>query len=213
MSQNRNNSYSRGKRRKKKRKSRNKVIAARLIFVGIILVLIALLIIGLTKILASFSENIITDTDVSTVTVLRNGKIKQTIVEDFNPGFYDEKSLEDEIESRIEASDGKVESEGFEISDGVATLRLKYDSDEAMAAFNDQVFYADTIDALLEEGISFDSNAIKAGGSHAVIVSETMDVRCPKKILYTGGTVTIDEDDPKLAHCTADDGQLAFVIY
>lgn len=213
MSQNRNNSYSRGKRRKKKRKSRNKVIAARLIFVGIILVLIALLIIGLTKILASFSENIITDTDVSTVTVLRNGKIKQTIVEDFNPGFYDEKSLEDEIESRIEASDGKVESEGFEISDGVATLRLKYDSDEAMAAFNDQVFYADTIDALLEEGVSFDSNAIKAGGSHAVIVSETMDVRCPKKILYTGGTVTIDEDDPKLAHCTADDEQLAFVIY
>ena len=213
MSQNRNNSYSRGKRRKKKRKSRNKVIAARLIFVGIILVLIALLIIGLTKILASFSENIITDTDVSTVTVLRNGKIKQTIVEDFNPGFYDEKSLEDEIESRIEASDGKVESEGFEISDGVAKLRLKYDSDEDMAAFNDQVFYADTIDALLEEGVSFDSNAIKAGGSHAVIVSETMDVRCPKKILYTGGTVTIDEDDPKLAHCTADDGQLAFVIY
>lgn len=213
MSQSRNNSYNRGKRRKKKRKSRNKVIAARLIFVGIILVLITLLIIGLTKIVASFSENIISDTDVSTVTVLRNGKIKQTIVEEFNPGFYDEKSLEDEIESRIEASDGKVESEGFTLSDGIATLRLTYDSDDDMAAFNDQVFYADTIDSLLEQGVSFDSDAIKAGGSHAVIVSETMDVRCPKKILYTGGTVTVDEDDPKLAHCTVDNGELAFVIY
>ncbi len=207
------NSYNRNRKRKKKRKSRNKGIAARLIFVGIILVLIVLLFVGLTKLLASLSENIISDAEVTTVTVLRNGKIKQTIVEDFNPGFYDEGSLEDEIEKRIEASDGRVESEGFSLSDGVAKLDLKYDSDDDMAVFNDQVFYADTIDNLLDQGVSFDSEAIKAGGSHAVIVSETMDVRCPKKIIYTGGTVEIDEKDPKLAHCTVESGDLAFVIY
>lgn len=207
------NSYNRRKRRKKRKRSRNKVIAARLIFVICLLVLVALIIIGIMKVLAAFSENITTDADVTTVTVLRNGSIKETIVEDFNPGFYDEDSLEDEIKRKVEASDGGVESEGFSLDDGVATLRLKYKTDDDMASFNDEVFYADTIDNLLDQGVSFDSGAIKAGGSHAVIVSESMDIRCPKKILYTGGAVAIDEEDPKLAHCTASDGDIAFVIY
>ncbi len=212
MAQN-NSRYNKKPKKKRKRRSRNKVIAARLIFVFLLLVLIALIVIGLMKGVAALSDNISSDDDVTTVTVLRNGTIKETIIEEFNPGYYDEDSLEDEIKKKAEASDGGVEAEDFSLDDGVATLKLKYATDDDMAAFNDEVFYADTIDNLLSQGVTFDSEAIKAGGTHAVIVSEAMDIRCPKKILYTGGNVTIDDDDPKLAHCTAADGDLGFVIY
>ena len=82
-----------------------------------------------------------------------------------------------------------------------------------MAKFNDEVFYADTIDELLSQGVTFDSEAIRAGGTHAVIVSEAMDIRCPKKIIYAGKNVAIDEKDPKLAHCSAQEGEIGFVIY
>lgn len=213
MAQNRNTNYNRKKRRKKRKRSRNKVIAARLFLVFCLLVLFVLIVIGLMKLIAPFSENFTSDADVTTVTVLRNGSIKETIIEEFNPGFYDEDSLEDEIKQKVEASDGGVESEGFSLDDGVATLKLKYKSDDDMASFNDEVFYADTIDNLLDQGVSFDSDAIKAGGTHAVIVSETCDIVCPKKILYTGGGITIDDENPKLAHCTVSEGDIAFVIY
>ena len=206
-------SYNRSRKKKRKRKNRNRVIAARLTFLISLVVLVALLFIGVTKIIASVSDNIVSDADVSTVAVQKNGSIKQTIIEEFDPGVYDEASLEAEIKERVEASDGGVEYEGFSLDDNVATLRLKFKTDEDLAAFHDQVFYADTIDSLLSQGVSFDSGAVKAGGSHAVIVSESMDVRCPRKILYTGGNVTVDEDDGKLAHCTAENGELAFVIY
>lgn len=207
------NNYNRGRKKKRKRKSRNKVIAARLIFVSILLILFVLLVIGFLKIVAAVGENITTDVDVTTVTVMKNGTIKETIIEEFNPGFYDEDSLEKEIEKRVKASGGGVEEEDFSVDDGVVTLKLKYGSDDDMAEFNDVVFYADKIDELLSQGVSFDSGAIKAGGTHAVIVSEPMDIRCPKKIIYTGGSMTIDEDDPKLAHCSTPEGDIAFVIY
>ncbi len=212
MAQN-NQRYGTRQKRKRKRRSRNKVIAARLIFVTIILVLLVLLVVGAMKIVSAFSDNITGNDEVSTVTVLRNGSIKQTIIEEFDTGEYDEESLEKEIEKRVEASDGGVESEGFELDDGVATLRLKYKSDDDMAKFNDEVFYADTIDELLSQGVTFDSEAIRAGGTHAVIVSEAMDIRCPRKIIYAGENVAIDEKDPKLAHCSAQEGEIGFVIY
>ncbi|MBQ7583348.1 MAG: hypothetical protein IJT24_01945 [Lachnospiraceae bacterium] len=212
MAQN-NKNYSRKQKRKRKRRSRNKVIAARLIFVTILLVLFSLIVIGLMRLVSAISDNIGSDDDVSTVSVLRNGEIKQTIIEEFDPGTYDEASLKKEVEEKAEASNGGVEAEGFSLDDGTVTLKLKYATDDDMAAFNDEVFYADTIDNLLSQGVTFDSEAIKAGGTHAVIVSEAMDIRCPKKILYTGGDVTIDEDDAKLAHCSVHDGDLGFVIY
>ena len=81
MAQN-NQRYGTRQKRKRKRRSRNKVIAARLIFVTIILVLLVLLVVGAMKIVSAFSDNITGNDEVSTVTVLRNGSIKQTIIEE-----------------------------------------------------------------------------------------------------------------------------------
>ena len=227
ISKNRNSAYSRspvssrnvrsagarGKGRKKGRKKKNLVFLVRFLFALAILAAAAGILFGVYKLYGYFSENISPEVKVTTVTVARNGKIKETIIEEFNPGFYDESSLKSDVESRIKASDGRVRNEGLDFDNGVATLKLEYDSGSDLAEFNDVVFYSDTIDNLVSQGITFDSGAIKSGGTHAVIVSDTMDVKVPKKILYTGGAMTIDEKDPKLAHCTADEGDIAFVIY
>ena len=199
-------------RRKKRKKDRGRVIAVRTILVLVIIAALAVLgFIGykLFGLIADMSGG---DVTVTTVTVSNKGRISQTIVEEFNPGFYDEASLKADIEEKINASDG-VESDGLEIEDGVAVLRLKYDSDDAMAAFNGEVFYADTMDALKKQGVTFGADAILAGGDHAVIVSEAMDIKCPKKILYAEGDITIDPDNEKLAHCTVQSGDVAFVVY
>lgn len=200
-------------RKRRRRKSRTSVIVARTIFCLVVLAVVGLVIYGGYRIYGAIAGRARSDVDVTTVTVAKNGTIRETIVEEFNPGFYDEGSLKSDIEGKISAAGGKVESEGLEIADGVARLKLKYESDDEMAAFNDEVFYADTIDSLISQGVSFDSEAVKAGGTHAVIVSETMDIRVPKKIIYVDGAITIDSDDAKLAHCTVDDGDLAFLIY
>ena len=209
-----NNSYNRSRRKKKrKRRNRAKVYIARFIFGLCVLGILVFLFWGAYKVYAIITDGMSKNYEVTTVTVARNGSIKETIIEEFNPGFYDEASLKADVESKISASGGKVEYEGLDFSNGVATLKLEYETDDDMAAFNDEIFYADTIDNLVSQGVSFDSAAIKTGGTHAVIVSEPLDIRCPKKILYTGGAVTIDEDNEKLAHCTTEDGSIAFVIY
>ena len=202
-----------GRRRKKKRKrDRGRLIAVRLI-----LILVAVAAIAVTGFIGYKRYGLISDMSggdvtVTTVKVSNSGKISQTIVEEFDPGFYDEEGLRADIEEKIKASDG-VDSDGLEIEDGVAVLRLKYDSDDAMAAFNDEVFYADTMDALKKQGVTFGADAILAGGGHAVIVSEAMDIKCPKRILYAEGDITIDPDNEKLAHCTVQSGDVAFVVY
>ncbi len=201
-----------GRRRKKRRKDRGRVIAIRMILILVIIAAIAVLgFIGyqLYGLIADMSGG---NAKVTTVTVSNKGKIRQTIVEEFNPGLYDEAGLKADIEDKIKASDG-VESVGLEIEDGVAVLKLRYDSDDAMAAFNNEVFYADSMDELRKQGVTFGADAILAGGDHAVIVSEAMDIECPKKILYAEGDVTIDPDNQKLAHCTTQNGDVAFVIY
>lgn len=208
-----NNSYNRSRRKKKRKKKYGRVILARVIFMLSVLAVIALVAAGIYKLYGLVTDNIKKEAKVTTVTIARNGTISETIIEEFNPGFYDEESLRSDIDSRISASGGGVELLGLSFSGGEATLDLKYGSDDDMAAFNDEIFYADAIDDLMSQGVSFDSDAVKAGGSHAVIVSEPMDIRCPKKILYAGGQVTIDMDDQKLAHCTTEDGTIAFVIY
>ncbi len=200
-------------KKKRRRKTKTTVFVARFLFVSIILLFLVLIGIGVHKIITVIGENVVSDDEVTTVTVTRKGEIRQTIIEEFDPSVYDEESLEADIKQRIRDSGGKVESEGLDFSDGVATLKLKYKDDDAMAAFNDEVFYADTMDNLTSQGVSFESGAVKSGGSRAVIVSESMDIRCPKKIVYTGGDVVIDEDDQKLAHCTTAEGNIAFVIY
>ncbi len=208
------NSYSRSRqKRKRRRKKRAQVIIARLIFAVCVLTLVTLIVLGVNKIYNSVSERLSPEVTVTTIMIAKNGTIKETIIEEFDPGYYDEDSLREDVEERIDAAGGSIKSDGIEFDDGVATLTLKYDSDDDVASFNDEVFYADTIDSLIDQGVTFDSEAVKAGGSHAVIVSEALDIRCPKKILYTGGSVTVDEDDEKLAHCSTPDGTLAFVIY
>ena len=201
------------RRRKKKRKNRNKVIAARSIFAAVIILAAVLLIFGGYKLYGVISDALNDDVSVTTVTVTGRGAVKQTIVEQFDPGMYDEDSLRKDIETKVKDAGSEVSAEELDIEDGKAVLKMKYDSDDAMAAFNEEVFYADTIDALKKQGVTFDSAAEAAGGSHAVIVSETMDIRCPKKILYTDGDVSIDSENENLAHCTTEGGALALVIY
>ncbi|MBR1523758.1 MAG: hypothetical protein IJ641_04810 [Lachnospiraceae bacterium] len=207
------NSYNRNRRRKKRRKKKSRVILARLVFALAVLLIITLILVGGYKLYGFVSDKISSDVKVTTVTVGRSDTIKETIIEEFNPGFYDEESLENDVDSKIKASGGKVRSEGLTFSNGTVALKLEYDSDDDMAEFNDVIFYSDTIDNLVSQGVSFDSEAIKSGGTHAVIVSESMDIKVPKKILYTGGAVVIDDEDQKLAHCTTDEGEIAFIIY
>ncbi|MBO5551004.1 MAG: hypothetical protein J5966_03510 [Lachnospiraceae bacterium] len=204
---------SRGRGKKRGRKQKNLTVIVRLIFALVILAVIAGIIFGVYKLYGFISEKADSEVKVTTVTVARNGTIKETIIEEFNPGFYDESSLKSDVEKRIKETDGRVRSEGLGFDNGVVTLELEYDSDEDMAAFNDVVFYADTIDNLVSQGVTFDSAALKAGGTNAVIVSDTMDVKVPKKILYTGGSMAVDEENPRLAHSTADEGEIAFLIY
>ncbi|MCR5747233.1 MAG: hypothetical protein K6G03_05955 [Lachnospiraceae bacterium] len=197
---------------KKKKRRHNEKIFLRIIVIILAAALIAVAVFGISKLLEAVSDMAGDDVTVTTVTVSNKGKIKQTIVEEFNPGFYDEESLRKDIEEKIKNFEG-VESDGLEFENGVAKLKLKYDSDDAVAAFNEEIFYADTIDALTEQGVTFNAEALTAGGERAVIVSEAMDIRCPQKILYADGAITVDPDNEKLAHCNTQAGEIAFVIY
>lgn len=153
----------------------------------------------------------------SSISVNKDGSISSTIVEDFIESYYDTDSLKSMIESSIdeyksENVTAKVTLKSCKAADGVVNVVMEFGDYQAYAGFNEENFFAGTIQAANMAG--FDLNVtLKAvsdkaanttvskpellgmGDSHIVIVEDMEDVdkirvNCFDEILYVGDGVT-----------------------
>ena len=70
---------------KKRKRRRQKVLVARFIFAMLVVSLLGLLVVGGFSIFKKISEGKDRDIEVSTLVFEKSGRVKQVIVEDFDP--------------------------------------------------------------------------------------------------------------------------------
>lgn len=162
-------------------------------------------------------DEIVASAVSSSISVNKDGSISSTIVEDFIESYYDANGLKTMIESSIneyksENKTAKVTLKSCKAADGVVNVVMEFGDYQAYAGFNEENFFAGTIQAANMAG--FDLNVtLKAvsdksenttvskpellgmGDRHIIIVENMEDVdkirvNCFDEILYVGDGVT-----------------------
>lgn len=154
----------------------------------------------------------------SSVTVNKDGSISCSIIEDFVENYYDEEGLKTMIETSIseykaENVTAKVDLKSCKAKDGVVKVLMEYGDYQTYAGFNQEEFFAGTIQAANMAG--FDLNVslravsdksgnttiskpelLGMGDNHIVILgssgqqeAEQIRVDCFDEILYVGDSV------------------------
>ncbi|MBO4375187.1 MAG: hypothetical protein J5829_08795 [Lachnospiraceae bacterium] len=198
---------------KKRKKRRQKVLIARFVFAMLVVSILGLIVVGGFSIVKKLSEGKDRDIEVSTLVFEKSGKVKQVIVEDFDPSLYDEAGLRSMIDEEISRFGKAVDVESLDVTDGKAKLTLVYDDVQVCANFNGITLYADTIESLKKRGVNFPEEALSAEGKNAVIISYPVNVIVPKKIRYTSPGATVDPSDDRCATVTSENGKNALIIY
>lgn len=198
---------------KKRKRRRQKVLIARFIFAMFVVTILGLLVVGGFSIVKKLADSRDRDIEVSTLIFEKNGRVKQVIVEDFDPSLYDESGLRSMIDEEISRFGKSIDVESLDVSDGKAKLTLAYDDVQVCANFNGITLYADTIDDLKKKGVNFPGDALLSDGKNAIILSMPVDVMVPKKIRYSSPGAAVDPDDDRHATVSVESGKNALIIY
>ncbi len=150
----------------------------------------------------------------STVYVDKDGKVIETIVEDFSMPYYDEAELKESIESQIadyNASAGVdvIKLTHFEVKNQIVKTQTEFLGASAYSEYNNTVMFSGTISEALSKGYSMDVilknpsdenetidlyQILTMQDKRVVILEDASRLRVPEKMLYvTDDTVVIDE--------------------
>lgn len=180
-----------------------------------------------------------TDADTTTVFVDKKGHITGVDVEKLDQDYYDEEELKNYIADRIESyrseNGNTVEETSLQVKDGVAKLKMKYDSAEDYKKFNGITFFAGTIAEAQEAGYDFDAeffapdeeedealtgvdkkDVLADDGCKVVIIKACVDVSVKGDIRYVSGTA-VRLKDKNTVSVTGDENSeeapLTYIIY
>lgn len=197
----------------RRRKRRIKAYITRFVFLLFVVAFLGLAVYGGVRAVKYIKSHTSSSVDTTTIKVSKSGRIKETIVEDFDENTYSQEKLQTMIDDEVKAYGSGVTAGKLRISDGRAVLPMEYDDANTYSSFNDETFYCDTMDDLVTRGVQFDADALSSGGKNAVVLSISADVIVPSDILYTSSNAVKSADDPKKASVKPEDGGLAYIIY
>lgn len=105
----------------------------------------------------------------TSVTVKKDGRIISDIVEDFGESYYDVDGLKSMIETSIEeyaATDpsAEIRLKSCDFSKGVVKVRMEFGNYSSYAGFNNEYFFAGTIQAANQAGIDLNMNLNAVSG-------------------------------------------------
>lgn len=169
--------------------------------------------------------------DANTISVQKNGSIKQTIVEQFERSYYDVDELSEMAQEKIDQFNNGTENivcDSIKTKDGKIIVEITYQTGTDYADFNNRELFSGTVEEAEAEGYSL-KHAVAQDGSdineeqlaeiaqnHVLIVQtkegEELDVKVYDKILYTSGNVILS--GKKDAYITAEgEDMLSYVIF
>ena len=147
---------------------------------------------------------------MNTVSIQKDGKIEQTIVEQFEQNYYNAEELAGMAKDKIDRySDGKdnIVFESAEENDVTIIVKIVYQTGTDYTDFNNRELFCGTVAEASAQGYSLQDIISKDGEklkdtefaaiekNHIVIIQtgkgEELDVNVYDKILYTSGNITL----------------------
>lgn len=199
------------------------------------LIVAGLFIILCTGLLSGCSQQ--TDVETSTVFIEKKGSVVSVDVEKFDKEYYEAEELENYIEKQVEeygGKDGGVEKSSFDVKDGKAKLKMRYDSYEDYANFNGIEFYSGSVVTAQAEGYDFDTEfysvsenlkeqkavdskkVLEDDDNKIAIIKANVDVSVPGKILYVSKRdtkVTAEDTVSITGEGANEEAALTYIIY
>ena len=147
--------------------------------------------------------------DMDSISIMKDGHIVQTIVDDFDPDYYDVDELSKMTQKKIDLcsdDDGDIVCETVEEKDGVVTVKIVYQNDEDYMDFNEKELFFGKVyeasnagymikDMLLDDGESLSDEQLEKIEDDLIVIIQTqageeLAVNVYDKILYVSGDVT-----------------------
>lgn len=171
------------------------------------------------------------DVDTTTVSFDKDGKVTETIVEDFSQPYYDEEELKKDIATEISAYNSKSgDAEAITLGDvelgddKMIRVEMNFKSCADYKAFNEKELFWGTVADAYSAGYEFTSmrdavqegvvlsaaDVLEKGEMHMVILEEAQQVIVPGKICYISDGVSVIEEKRAI---NLNEGQNAFIIY
>lgn len=169
--------------------------------------------------------------DETTVSINKDGEIKEVIVESFDKDYYSEEGLNAFFQEKISdynstnIGGGNVKLEELIVENGKAKATLTFDSADTYKAFNGASIFFGTVSEAYDKGYITET-VLKENGSSStitkielmnelkdnniIIVSEIVRVKCPSKITYTSANVEVIDD--KNARISSESSGLAYIL-
>lgn len=148
--------------------------------------------------------------DRNTVSIQKDGTIRQTIVDQFEPEYYDIEELKTMAQEKIErigGTDAKIVCESVKAEDGRVIVEMTYQTDADYRNYNNRELFNGTVSEASAQGYSFknlvgaDGAAVgeeevsSAGEDRVVIIQtkkgEALDVNVYGKIVYVSANMTL----------------------
>ncbi|MGN0376931.1 MAG: hypothetical protein ACI4ED_04780 [Suilimivivens sp.] len=168
----------------------------------------------------------------SFVSLLKDGSVDSTIVEDFDKAYYDKDELqkmilEEAASYNRSVGEGAISIDKISVADGVAKVKMIYAGADDYAAFNDMIFFVGTVQEAKEAGydlnkvLSSATDRLATVGMSDMLAMEDVnilitDMKEPVilngKALYISGNVTVDKKYKTVSFDESSEG-LAYVIY
>lgn len=150
---------------------------------------------------------------VSHVTLEKDGTVSALIVENFDKSYYDKEELQQMILEEAasynrSAGTAAISVDKVSVEDGVAKVKLTYETAADYAAFNDGVFFTGSVQEAEEEG--YDLNKVLSSTTDllatvgradllamtdaSILITDMKDpVELCGKAVYISGSVTTDK--------------------
>ncbi len=158
----------------------------------------------------------------STVTVDKDGKITELLIEAFPEDTYDGDELKQDIEALVETynsanGEGLVALSKFEVKNDTATVMLDFQTAADYRSFNQVDFFAGTVEEAIADSYAFAGDFLDRNGNAAdisipndckeyevMIVREPICVMVPGKIRYVSANMKVQ--NKKCAVLSEDSG-------
>lgn len=148
--------------------------------------------------------------DMDTISIMKDGNIVQTIVDEFDRSLYSVDELSAMTQDKIKLyseKDGDIVCESVEENDNMVIVKISYKTGEAYTDFNDKELYFGTVndaslsgysvkDMVMNNGAPLDDEKLEQiKDNHVLIVQteagEELGVNVYDKIIYMSDNVTL----------------------
>lgn len=168
--------------------------------------------------------------DRNTVSIQKDGTIRQTIVDQFEQEYYNIEELETLAQEKINrsGSGGKIVCESVKADGENIIVEMTYQTDNDYTDFNNRELFSGTVSEASAQGyimtnlVGQDGTAVSeeevssVGENHIVIIQtkagETLDVNVYGKIVYTSENITLSNKSGAMIDAGEND-MVSYVVY